>query len=450
MPPNDRTPISVRRKRGKAQQEQRSQATARQQNKRKLQNLSAHLKRRRVEGGEASLPEIIKERKRKTSRLSGLETLPPELIEQIFLHCLECNLPFASPYIGAILSREVIYRLLIRVAFCRPPTACYDLFFYKKRPSPQVNLDRLGDEEIGSIQYGILKARWFTIERLMSVGDDIFRLYAKDQWFDRGVVMQPDDRAKLERWLHNGLRYTNDHLCEYFAGTIGDVEHRLRLWAHDEHSKIDVSVPHTDPNEPSLLTASISFPCPVLRFPEYRLRGPWSTQKVQFLKGLAPYTRVNGGASSQFTVSASALQNGIESAVDESNVEALEVLLTGYHKSRDIQPSYFLSAIHEPDGPELMKLLIRFCPLSMPHDDSEITQFAMAIRDQGDPFGDWLLDYMLHLPGDIAQNKPLFHHGRIMQYHNERVEQALKIFGPLKAQNPNSIEETDEVQEALS
>lgn len=445
---NNKTPISVRRKRGRAQQEQKSQKTARQHNKRKLQDLRVHLKRRRVEGSESSLPEIIKERRRKASRLSGLETLPPELIELIFLNCLECNLAFASPYIGAILSREAIYRLLIRVAFFRPSAVHHDLFFYKHRPSLPIYLSKIADEEIGNLQHAILRTKWFTINRLMSVGDDIFRLYAQNQWFDRGVIMQPDDREKLDHWLDVGLRTYSGDVSERFQGKIGEMDYMLRFWIHDRDSQMDVSgSPDAQDSSPAR-SVSITFPYPILRFPDCRLRGPWTSEKVQFIKAMAPYTHV-GQHSTRFTTSASALQDGIGCAIEENNVEALEILLTSYHKPKEIQPVFFLSAIHEPVGVELIKLLIRFCPFSLPHDDAEVTQFAMSVRDQGDPFGDWLLDYMLHLPGDIASDTPLFSHGRIMQYRNQRTEQALKVFGPLKEENPNRVDEIDELQEAI-
>ncbi|KAI5288500.1 hypothetical protein KEM54_005173, partial [Ascosphaera aggregata] len=85
-----KTPINVRRKRGKAQKEQRSLLTVHKQNKRKLEELKDYLKRRRVTGraAETSLSELIKKKKGRSPALSGLESLPPELIEQIFLDCL--------------------------------------------------------------------------------------------------------------------------------------------------------------------------------------------------------------------------------------------------------------------------------------------------------------------------------------------------------------------------
>ncbi|KAJ6150323.1 hypothetical protein N7471_001522 [Penicillium samsonianum] len=50
-------------------------------------------------------------------RISLLEALPVEIIEQIFLHSLNLNFPRASPFLSRALSGEHIYRALILLAF---------------------------------------------------------------------------------------------------------------------------------------------------------------------------------------------------------------------------------------------------------------------------------------------------------------------------------------------
>ena len=55
--------------------------------------------------------------KRKTTKLSILESLPVELIEKIFLYSLNVNLPRASVALTSALSSERIYRALILLAF---------------------------------------------------------------------------------------------------------------------------------------------------------------------------------------------------------------------------------------------------------------------------------------------------------------------------------------------
>lgn len=50
-------------------------------------------------------------------KMSQLEKLPTELLETIFLHCLNLNMPACSPVIGGKLSSEFIYSKIIIHAF---------------------------------------------------------------------------------------------------------------------------------------------------------------------------------------------------------------------------------------------------------------------------------------------------------------------------------------------
>lgn len=52
-------------------------------------------------------------------KMSILERLPTELLEEIFLYCMNLNLPRASPIIAAKLSREAFYHKTIISAFGR-------------------------------------------------------------------------------------------------------------------------------------------------------------------------------------------------------------------------------------------------------------------------------------------------------------------------------------------
>jgi len=49
--------------------------------------------------------------------MSHLEKLPTELLETVFLYCLNINLPRSSPIIGAKLSSKLIYTRTLLSAF---------------------------------------------------------------------------------------------------------------------------------------------------------------------------------------------------------------------------------------------------------------------------------------------------------------------------------------------
>jgi hypothetical protein len=49
--------------------------------------------------------------------MSSLERLPTELLQEIFLHCMNLDLPRSSPVIGGKLSSESVYTQTILAAF---------------------------------------------------------------------------------------------------------------------------------------------------------------------------------------------------------------------------------------------------------------------------------------------------------------------------------------------
>lgn len=58
--------------------------------------------------------------------LSSLEKLPTELLENVFLYCLNLDLPRSSPVIAVKLSSEPIYTRTIMAAFDHTWENCYD------------------------------------------------------------------------------------------------------------------------------------------------------------------------------------------------------------------------------------------------------------------------------------------------------------------------------------
>ncbi|KAI5286136.1 hypothetical protein KEM54_000032 [Ascosphaera aggregata] len=229
--------------------------------------------------------------------------------------------------------------------------------------------------------------------------------------------MEDNERLELEGWLQRGVltgqqssQLTTKHLKDREQKQLllmSDVAHGLLISQYASNPFVEV------PDWP----LAVTFPCRCFVMPDNRLRGnPWTTEKVRFLEMMALVIRENRFGMPQLEtvtcpplqISAQAVHEGIESAITENNVEALTLLLKDYLADKQISPQYFSSAIHQPAGAELLKALITYRPLSLPHDDSEITQFAMTLKDQGNPFGDEVLDHMLHLPGLIATQEAAY------------------------------------------
>lgn len=91
-----------------------------------------------------------------------IERLPVEIIQTIFLHCVEFNLPRASIHIARALSDPVIYTWLIRLAFTIDNDESRGILTPEYLPPP---LDFLGlsKQERTGLQSAILGTRWCTL-----------------------------------------------------------------------------------------------------------------------------------------------------------------------------------------------------------------------------------------------------------------------------------------------
>ncbi|KAI5294692.1 hypothetical protein KEM52_003434 [Ascosphaera acerosa] len=487
----DRTPVHIKRNRSKTAQEQRAAVRARRETRHKLLALRQALTRRRIEQGDVrSLAELVGEARRKKRRkqllqdssqssrlaLSPLEALPPELIEQIFLSCLECNLPLASAHIAAVLSREAIYRLLIRLAFFDPPERLRRLFLPRQVSHGSSATDgtgSFGDATRRQLQKQVLRLRWCTFDRLRAVGREVFQIYADECWHKRRGPMDVEETQALDRVMHEGVWRggqaegqdegddddDDDDDDDTRARFFPDRSDNQMLVIQQRPCGIMLSTFDTDEASPATpypdLRTALRFPCRLLCVPDGRVRGsPWTLEKVRFLRGLLamsskpshPLCRAVYADDRPPIVSPTAMRQGIGSAVSESNVEALTLLLrlAALQEEADeaqhgdetpaaslVDPRLFSVAIGQPDALALLRTLIRFCPLSFPQDDPDLTNYAMDLQEADDPFGEWLLDYMVQLPADAAAGKPLFTRGRLTRGFEEqdRIEDALVVFG---------------------
>lgn len=95
--------------------------------------------------------------------LSRLESLPLEILESIFLHSLEINLPRASPHLARALSNPLLYTWLIRLAFSSANPGSRNGFFTPDFLPPPLNFWGL---ELGlrqHLQSTLLACRWCTL-----------------------------------------------------------------------------------------------------------------------------------------------------------------------------------------------------------------------------------------------------------------------------------------------
>ena len=160
------------------------------------------------------------------SKPSRLESLPTELLEQIFLQCLNLNLPLASSHLSRALSSTRTKMAVVLKVF--PSSGSYNLEHYTEL-SQLVWAGGASDTEmgIGELQSRILACRWMTWEFLKLCMETFvvktlvreFRAQSLPWQEEMPVEEQPYDAPKLP-W-HGGApvkeSVVRDFVHEVFA-----------------------------------------------------------------------------------------------------------------------------------------------------------------------------------------------------------------------------------------
>ena len=296
---------------------------------------------------------VAEEEASQTPELSHLESLPIEVFEQIFFHCLELNLPRASPYLARALSRPVIYSALVLFAFYEAGSTISHVETHHFLPAKYRRIIR--DDRI-RLQAGIHQCRWFTLEVFESCIPILSHLHMVECWYRErralSSLVDPqtghfgslpsfhyldallpalDDKAELERYFSARAVQDDEQLedaaqrSKVLPSTITDnsVGSRTRdgyfpfistttSWAHNGETK----------------TRSGRTVLAVRVLPARILRGaPWTDEKVKLLQLLRQGMHYEAPLERKLVVSVQALYDGMASAIREGNEKALLVLL---------------------------------------------------------------------------------------------------------------------------
>lgn len=362
--------------------------------------------------------------------VSELEHLPVELIQQIFLHSLELNLPRTSPALARSLSKESIYSSLILLAFFdddgRHPV--------KEKLFVPAQYRELDLAEKLRLQTSILNSRWCTLHRLRCNLRALSHLAIVQAWHEERDRELQSDVAEL------GLSpITPSPALQAIASlpVLGDIEateqHFLAV-SSESSPTIDTEIEGGSMYLPRLRTWTSSKDkdgqtyktidgargiLNVRCIPNRLLRGssPWTAEKLNFLKFLRQGWRF---LQTDFflKISPMALFDGMASAIAECNAEALTVLLELHFAAFQDESSHaslsaagrvryavsfshplplelFHLATRQRNSAELMGLLLREGVDSI-GDDATLTKWALTARSDGDSnkVAEWLLKHM--------------------------------------------------------
>ncbi|WEW61479.1 hypothetical protein PRK78_006969 [Emydomyces testavorans] len=414
LPASELTPVRIRGKRKRPKTPLSSQDSSNEQlhhDTRHSQALPA--KKRKSKGGNAR----SRESKTASRRSSRLESLPVELIEQIFLDCLEFNLPRASPYLAAVLSTDLIYRGLILLSFWNDPapddhvsTTIIESTF---RPFRYTPLD-LAERHL--LQLSVLNCRWFTKQRIMGLIETFFKL-SLHRWISIARDA-PRNRGRVPPFNFDG---TVEWIIIHY-----DPMYRFQDTLDQPHSRQPLlSFKRPD----SIVKYSSQSPIAVLAFPIRLLQGnPWTDEKVWLLAFLRKHVTITQRDPEFWAklVTEDAIREGIRSAILERNPRVLLFLIELDDSCRQAKANwpqrgvpytlpgeYFVMASRqEQHAIPILRLLIRAAPLSVPPDDAELTEWTIESRDRGEVFGSWLAKYMQDLPVIIKRGEEVFREGR--------------------------------------
>ena len=386
--------------------------------------------------------------------LTPLEALPVELLDKIFFYSLNTNLPRASPSIAAAMSSERVYRILILWAFWDGPE---DLQLndgaHTAGAIPISRIQRLmgneyrplSREERRCLQSVILRCRWCTPERIRSQLPDLERLVIWRTWSgNANVRMTVDEQRDFEEYFSTELSksqeaakaaggsrrrtFTATRKPRFSAPSCDDVDDDMFSWEKGVTRALSIVpsrlVSIEISNEGIGETDGMLWPVlNVLVFPSSLLRGyfdqgeeePFSQRTMAYIETLCVHgcliNRETLGIAEHLSTSRSALQDGINNAIQHHKPRALAILLrldewivrgqngVGY----SIPAVHFRTAVRTSPWKEtedggrvrsstMFRILLRASPESVPFDDPEVTQFAM---DVGSAFRTWLLDVMV-------------------------------------------------------
>lgn len=240
-----------------------------------------------------------------TRGLSRLEHLPAEIIQKIFLHSLEVNLPRASIHIARILSVPIIYTWLIRLAFSNSNRSSHDDFFTEDFLPAPLDYFALSRQERAALQSTVLECRWCTLPLMRKCQREYIEHVIRRKCSHLiispadAALLQPDSLAKrfvnladCDHGSRSRRRGKGDLIIPSRTPPPANEDRRLTIWFHFGAVQIrEPSVPSYYERDlfrlPSCGDCELGTDTTPFRMPDKLLSPPWTDAKVEFLELLA-------------------------------------------------------------------------------------------------------------------------------------------------------------------
>ncbi|KAF7113974.1 hypothetical protein CNMCM5793_006157 [Aspergillus hiratsukae] len=350
--------------------------------------MSYHIiQRHEIRQGHAS--ELMNQDSRPVRAQSRLKCLPVELLQKIFLHSLEFNLPQASIYLARALSNPILYTWLIRLAFSSSNESSKKDFFTPDFLPPPLNFFALSTEERRDLQSAILASRWCTLELMRKCQREYIEHAIRVKC--RDLMFAPEDRdilAKIGDHFHDLQRYDQGHQGRIGRGDLvcraqdpeTNDEYRVAVWFHFGAFQIRSPNPiHTELDLFRLPCCAGENPA---RMPDKLLRRPWTDAKIKFLKLLCTEVYIDDDEGHE--------RSGrlLRQVIRSRDYGTFEVLVNLYIRIRvyrypirwPILPVHFKAALKYADSSSdpFLGFLVRECWDDIPMSDTRLKDELIA------------------------------------------------------------------------
>lgn len=241
---------------------------------------------------------------------SRLESLPVEIIQLIFLHSLEINLPRASPHLSRALSSPLLYTWLIRLVFSSTNAGSRSGFFAPDFLPPPLDFWGLSWEQRQHLQTTILACRWCTLPLMRKCQreyvDHVIKRKCADLLFSpedgetikslgaRFDGLEVHDRPRMNDRRGKGDLVINAQLPEGKSKTKAtttqkhrasssrsNIDRKVAIWFH--YGAVQIREPSEVYYENDLFRLPSSTAIGPGRIPDKLLQPPWSDSQFDFL-----------------------------------------------------------------------------------------------------------------------------------------------------------------------
>ncbi|KKK23202.1 hypothetical protein P175DRAFT_0506413 [Aspergillus ochraceoroseus IBT 24754] len=228
-----------------------------------------------------------------TRTKSRFESLPVEIIQEIFLRCLEINLPRASIDIARALSNPAIYTWLIRVAFSSTDKEYEKPFRSLAFLPSQIDTESLGIAQRRHLRSLILRCRWCTLPLMRQCQKEfigyVLRSAAQQFVFScedidllRNIESRFGDLARYDRAQDGGHRGKGDIIIRPRLRQPPSPRYRISVWLNLGA----VQICENKAVDPKGGYLELPF-CEGSEIPDKLLSAPWTEAKLEFLELLS-------------------------------------------------------------------------------------------------------------------------------------------------------------------